>query len=63
MQGPGMYDPALAAQEQQAQQAPPNGLFQRANDSPAMPAPQQQQPAYMQQDAYGRPAWARDMVL
>ena len=64
MQGPGMYDPALAAQEQQEQQAPPNGLLQRANDSPAMPAPSTYRPpAYMQPDAYGKPAWARDMVL
>ena len=63
MQGPGMYDPALAAQEQE-QQAPPNGLLQRANDSPAMPAPSSYQtPAYMQPDQSGLPAWARDMVL
>ena len=63
MQGPGMYDPALAAHAQE-QQAPPNGLLQRANDSPAMPAPSSYQtPAYMQPDAYGKPAWARDMVL
>ncbi len=60
MQGPGGYDPANAGYAPPQQQ--PQGLL-GAGGGGAMPAPAPPQPAYMQQDAYGLPAWARDMVM